>query len=77
LVCIESNSFAGFPADVLKLISTAIDPDVVKELRLGKGTLEFGDSPFDPFLAQIPVKEVVYSETIIHDFTLLMFTKIT
>jgi len=56
--------------DVLKLTSMVIDPDVIKELRVGKGTLEFGDSPSDPFLAKIPVKEVVYSETIVHDLTL-------
>lgn len=58
------------PPDVLKLTSTVIDPDVVKELRVGKATLEFGDSPSDAFLAKIPVKEIVYSETIVHDFTL-------
>jgi acetoacetate decarboxylase len=58
------------PPDVLKLTSTVIDPDVIKELRVGKATLEFGDSPFDAFLAKIPVKEIVYSETIVHDFTL-------
>lgn len=60
----------GAPPDVLKLISTVIDPDEIKELRVGQGTLEFGDSPFDSFLTQIPVKEVVYGETIVHDFTL-------
>jgi acetoacetate decarboxylase len=58
------------PPDVLKLTSTVIDPDVIKELRVGKATLEFGDSPFDALLAKIPVKEIVYSETIVHDFTL-------
>lgn len=58
------------PPDVLKLTSTVMDPDVIKELRVGKATLEFGDSPFDAFLAKIPVKAVVYSETIVHDFTL-------
>ena len=58
------------PPDVLKLNSMVIDPDVIKELRVGKATLQFGDSPFDAFLAKIPVKEIVYSETIVHDFTL-------
>ncbi|MGA2282558.1 MAG: acetoacetate decarboxylase family protein [Candidatus Dormibacteria bacterium] len=58
------------PPDVLKLNSTVIEPDVIKELRVGKGTLEFGDSPYDPFLAKIPVRRVVYSEVIVHDFTL-------
>jgi acetoacetate decarboxylase len=58
------------PPDVLKLNSTVIDPDVIKELRVGKATLEFLNSPYDSFLAQIPVKEVVYSEAIVHDFTL-------
>lgn len=58
------------PPDVLKLVHTVIDPDVIKELRVGKATLEFGDSPFDAFLAEIPVREITYSETIVHDFTL-------
>lgn len=58
------------PPDVLKLTSTVMDPDVVKELHVGKATLEFGDSPFDAFLARIPVEEIVYGETIVHDFTL-------
>jgi len=58
------------PPDVLKLNSMVIDPDVIKEIRTGKATLEFGDSPFDDFLAKIPVREIVYSETIVHDFTL-------
>jgi acetoacetate decarboxylase len=58
------------PPDVLKLNSTVIEPDVIKDLRVGSGTLEFGDSPFDSFLAKIPVQEVVYSEVIVHDFTL-------
>lgn len=37
---------------------------------MGEGTLEFGNSPYDPFLAKIPVRRVVYSEVIVHDFTL-------
>jgi len=61
---------ADGPPDVLKLNSTVIDPDVIRELRVGEGTLEFGDSPYDPFLAKIPVRRVVYSEVIVHDFTL-------
>jgi acetoacetate decarboxylase len=60
----------GAPPDVLKLNSMVIDRDVIKELRVGKVTLEFGDSPFDSFLVKIPVKEVVYSEVIVHDFTM-------
>jgi len=58
------------PPDVLKLNSTVITPDVITELRVGKGHLEFGDSPYDPFLAGIPVREVVYAEAVVHDFTL-------
>jgi acetoacetate decarboxylase len=58
------------PPDVLKLNSLVIDPDVITELRVGEGTLEFGDSPYDSFLAKIPVRQVVYSEVIVHDFTL-------
>src|ERR1039458_10352081 len=61
---------ADAPPDVLKLNATVIDPDVIKELRVGEGTLEFGDSPYDPFLARIPIRQVLYSEVIIHDFTL-------
>jgi acetoacetate decarboxylase len=61
---------AGAPPDVLKLNSLVIDPDVITELRVGEGTLGFGDSPYDPFLATIPVRRVVYSEVIVHDFTL-------
>ena len=61
---------ADAPPDVLKLNSLVIDPDVITELRVGEGTLEFGDSPYDPFLAKIPVRRVVYSEVIVHDFTL-------
>jgi acetoacetate decarboxylase len=60
----------GAPPDVLKLNSTVIDPDVIRELRVGEGTLEFGDSPYDPFLARIPIRRVLYSEVIVHDFTL-------
>jgi acetoacetate decarboxylase len=58
------------PPDVLKLVYTVLDPDVIKELRVGKATLEFGDSPADAFLSKIPVQEIVYGETIVHDFTL-------
>jgi acetoacetate decarboxylase len=58
------------PPDVLKLNSTVITPDVITELRVGKGHLEFGGSPYDPFLASIPIREVVYSEAVVHDFTL-------
>lgn len=58
------------PPDVLKLNSMVIDPDVIKELRVGKASLAFGDSPHDAFLAKIPVREIVYSETIVHDFTM-------
>jgi acetoacetate decarboxylase len=61
---------ADAPPDVLKLNATVIDPDVIKELRVGEGTLEFGDSPYDPFLARIPIRQVLYSDVIIHDFTL-------
>jgi len=60
----------GAPPDVMKLTSTVIDPDVIKELQTGKATLAFGESPFDSFLAGIPVREIVYSEVIVHDFTL-------
>jgi hypothetical protein len=31
--------------DVLELNSLLIDPDAITELRVGEGTLEFGDSP--------------------------------
>lgn len=58
------------PPDVMKLISTGIDPDVIKSVQLGRATLQFGPSPYDAFLAGIPVQEVVYSEVIVHDFTL-------
>ncbi len=60
----------GAPPDVLKLISTGIDPDVISSAQIGKATLRFGPSPYDAFLAGIPVQEVVYSEVIVHDFTL-------
>ena len=56
--------------DVLELNSLLIDPDVITELRVGEGTLEFGDAPYDSFLAKIPVRQVVCSEVIVHDFTL-------
>jgi len=58
------------PPDVLKLNSMVITPDVITKLRVGKGHLEFGNSPYDPFLASIPVREVVYAEAVVHDFTL-------
>jgi acetoacetate decarboxylase len=47
-----------------------MDPDVITELRVGKATLEFGESPFDAFLSEIPVRQIVHGETIVHDFTL-------
>jgi len=57
------------PPDVLKLTATVMAPYVINEMYMGQATLEFGDSPFD-FLGQIPVGEIVYSGTTIHDFTL-------
>ncbi len=60
----------GAPPDVLQLNSVLIEPDVIKEMRLGKATLQFGASPFDPFLAEIPVNEVVHAEAVVRDFTL-------
>ena len=60
----------GAPPDVLKLTYTVMDPDVINEMRVGKATLEFGDSPADAFLSKIPVRQIVHSETIVHDFTL-------
>jgi len=56
------------PPDVLKLISNTMDPDVTKELPVGKATLQFGDSSFDAILSKIPIKEIMYSETVVHDF---------
>jgi acetoacetate decarboxylase len=58
------------PPDVLKLISTMNDPDVITEMRLGKATLKFGASPFDDLLAKIPIQEIIYAEVIMHDFTM-------
>ncbi len=58
------------PPDVWKLNSLVIDPDVITELQVGTATLQFGESPLDAFLAEIPVKQVLYSEVIVHDFTL-------
>ena len=55
--------------DVAKLNSMVIDPDVITQQSIGKGSLHFGQSPWDP-LGEIPVTEVTYSELIIHDFTL-------
>jgi len=60
----------GAPPDVLKLNAMVIEPDVITDLRPGRGTLEFGDSPYDGFLARIPVLGIMYSEVIVHDFTL-------
>jgi acetoacetate decarboxylase len=60
----------GAPPDVLRLYSTVLNPDVITEMHLGTATLEFGESPADAFLSQIPVEQIVYSETIVHDFTL-------
>jgi acetoacetate decarboxylase len=57
------------PPDVLKLTTTVMDPYVIHEMYMGPATLEFGDSPSDP-LGQIPIEEIVYSETTVHDFTL-------
>jgi acetoacetate decarboxylase len=58
------------PPDVLKLISSTNDPDVIKELHVGRATLKFGVSPFDGLLARIPILEIVYAEAITHDFTM-------
>lgn len=69
LKLIPSIEKAGKP-DVLKLNSLVIDPDVITSLRVGRGTLVFGESPYDSFLSRIPVTQVVYSEAITHDFTL-------
>jgi acetoacetate decarboxylase len=60
----------GAPPDVLKLYVTVMDPDVATEMNLGTATLEFSESPYDAFLSEIPVGEIVYGETIVHDFTL-------
>jgi acetoacetate decarboxylase len=58
------------PPDVLKLISSTNDPDVIAEMHIGKATLKFGASPFDDLLAKIPIQEFVYAEAIVHDFTM-------
>ena len=58
------------PPEVLQLNSLALDPDIIKELHVGKATLEFGAAPYDPFPAEIPVREIVYAESIVHDFTM-------
>ena len=58
------------PPDVLKLIASTNDPDVITEMRLGKATVEFGASPYDAFLADIPIQEIVYAEAVVHDFTM-------
>jgi len=60
----------GAQPDVLKLNSMLIDPDVIKRLEIGRGTLSFGTSPYDAFLREIPIREVTYSELIVHEFTL-------
>lgn len=69
LKLIPSIEEGGRP-DVAKLNSLTIEPDVITRLRVGRGRLTLGDSPYDAFLARIPVGEVVYSEAITHDFTL-------
>ena len=56
--------------DVLKLNSMVITSDVIKEMYSGKATLQFAESPFDSFLAGIPVRDIVHAEVIVHDFTL-------
>lgn len=58
------------PPDVLKVNSMLIDPDVIKQLEIGRATLSFGTSPYDSFLSKIPIREVQYAEVIVHDFTL-------
>jgi acetoacetate decarboxylase len=60
----------GSPPDVLKLITMGFDPYILKELNVGKGTLEFGNAPDDALLTKIPVSKVVYSEFIVTDFTM-------
>lgn len=60
----------GAPPDVLKLNSMIIEPDVITEGKTGAATLRFGESPYDAFVGEIPVGEVLYSEVIVHDFTL-------
>ncbi len=56
--------------EVLKLNAMVITPDVITEMHTGKSTLQFGESPFDSFLMNIPVGDIVYAELIVHDFTL-------
>lgn len=58
------------PPDVLQLTSMVLDPDVIKQMHVGKATLSFAASPYDSFLAEIPVREIVYAESIVHDFTM-------
>lgn len=60
----------GAPPDVLKLNSMFMDPDVITGGNVGAATLKFGESPYDAFLGEIPIKEVLYSEVIVHEFTL-------
>ena len=56
--------------DVLKLISSANDPDVITEMHVGRADLKFGNSPCDEVLSRIPVGEIIYAEAITHDFTM-------
>jgi acetoacetate decarboxylase len=58
------------PPDVLKLIGMGFDPYILRELKVGQGTLEFGRAPDDIFLTKIPIREVVYSEFIVSDFSM-------
>jgi acetoacetate decarboxylase len=58
------------PPDVLQLTSMALSDDVIKEMHIGKATLQFGASPYDSFLAEIPVRDILYAESIVHDFTM-------
>jgi acetoacetate decarboxylase len=58
------------PPDVLKLNAMVITPDVITEMHTGRSTLQFGESPFDSYLSGIPVGDIIYSELIVHDFTL-------
>ncbi|MEI7990770.1 MAG: acetoacetate decarboxylase family protein [Chloroflexota bacterium] len=58
------------PPDVLKLITMDFEPYTVRELTVGKGTLEFGNSPYDALLSKIPVTEILYSELIVSDFSM-------
>ena len=58
------------PPDVLKLVTMGFEPYIVSEMAMGTATLEFGESPYDSILTQIPVNEIFYSEVITSDFTL-------